>query len=248
MRENRYGTFLTVILVVAIIGAIALFGFWIYQKYKEYDLITSAEDAIEQFDAQFQTSVKENNQSNQDEATVDYSNIKNPYDDIIDVSDGTTGSSKTTKTTNSGSISSTNAARIAQKKLYKGFVMTGYIQIPRTRVKLPVLESVSTKALNVAVGILIGPGLNKPGNTVIVGHNYRNGTLFSRNGQLEIGDLIYITDEYGDRVQYTIYNIYLTTPEDSDYMTRDTDGKPEISLSTCTDDNTQRIIIWARIE
>jgi len=30
-------------------------------------------------------------------------------------------------------------------------------------------------------------------------------------------------------------------------MERNTDGKPEISLTTCTDDSKARIIIWARL-
>lgn len=30
-------------------------------------------------------------------------------------------------------------------------------------------------------------------------------------------------------------------------MDRDTGGKPEISLTTCTDDSKARIIIWAKL-
>ncbi len=36
--------------------------------------------------------------------------------------------------------------------------------------------------------------LNKPGNTVIAGHNYRNSRFFSNNKKLNIGDKIYVTD------------------------------------------------------
>ena len=49
-------------------------------------------------------------------------------------------------------------------------------------------------------------------------------------------------------VKYVIYNKYETTPEDSDYMERNTDGKPEISLTTCTDDSKARLIIFAKAE
>ena len=92
----------------------------------------------------------------------------------------------------------------------------------------------------------MGPGLNQVGNTIIVGHNYRNGTFFSRNNELANDDEIYITDNSGTRIEYTIYNIYTTSSEDSDYITRDTAGKREISLSTCTDDSRYRLVIWAR--
>ena len=94
--------------------------------------------------------------------------------------------------------------------------------------------------------IAYGPGLNKVGNTVIMGHNYRNGTFFSDLYKLANNDEIYITDESGTRIKYLVYNIYETGAEDFDYASRDTAGKREISLSTCTDDVNGRIIIWAK--
>ena len=71
------------------------------------------------------------------------------------------------------------------KKLYKGYVVMGTIQIPKTDVKYPILEKVTKKSIEVAVAILYGSGLNQPGNTVIIGHNYRNGLFFSNNKKLE---------------------------------------------------------------
>ena len=89
-------------------------------------------------------------------------------------------------------------------------------------------------------------GLNKVGNTVIIGHNYRNGAFFGSNKWLDEGDKVYITDDSGDRVEYTIYKKYLTEEKDYSYATRDTNGKREITLSTCTDaSNDQRIIVLA---
>lgn len=89
-------------------------------------------------------------------------------------------------------------------------------------------------------------GLNEVGNTVIIGHNNRNGLFFSNNKKLNNGDLVYITDLNGSTVTYVIYNKYETTDTDTDYMTRDTNGAREISLSTCTDKGDKRIIIWAK--
>ena len=56
---------------------------------------------------------------------------------------------------------------------------------------------------------------------------------------------IYITDTTGTRIEYNIYNIYETTADDADYFDRDTAGKREISLSTCTDNSKARLVIWA---
>lgn len=81
-----------------------------------------------------------------------------------------------------------------------------------------------------------------------MGHNYRNGALFSNNKKLNIGDEIYITDITGTRLKYIIYNKYETSSTDFDYATRDTARAKEISLASCTDDSNSRLIIWARAQ
>lgn len=90
------------------------------------------------------------------------------------------------------------------------------------------------------------PVLNEVGNVVIAGHNYRNGVFFSNNKKLSKGDKIYITDLNKNRVAYTIYNIFETTDSDASFYNRDTNGKREITLKTCTDDSQRRLIIEAR--
>ena len=133
-------------------------------------------------------------------------------------------------------------------KTYKGFVMAGTIEIPKTGCKYPILAEANKKTIEVAVAILYGPGLNRPGNTVIVGHNYRNGMFFSNNKKITNGDKIYITDLEGKRMTYTIYNKFETDDTDTEYMTRDTQGAVEISLTTCTDDSKARLIILAKAD
>ena len=126
--------------------------------------------------------------------------------------------------------------------------VAGTIEIPKTNIKYPILEKVTKKSIEVAVALLYGPGLNQPGNCVIIGHNYRNGLFFSNNKKLENGDKIYITDNSGTKLTYKIYNKFQTTPEDTSFYQRDTDGKPEITLSTCTDDSKLRLIIEAKVD
>ncbi len=145
-------------------------------------------------------------------------------------------------TTNEGATPNKKKTKIK----HKGYDVIGSIQIPKTKVKYPIVESASPSAMEVAIVMLYGPGLNQEGNTVIVGHNYRNGGFFGNNKKLENGDKIYITDSNGNKVEYVIYNKYTTTDSDFSYATRDTQGKREISLSTCTSNNSTRLIIWAR--
>ena len=112
------------------------------------------------------------------------------------------------------------------KQTYKGFTVVGKIEIPKTGVDIPILNQFQV--------------------FIIAGHNYRNGTFFSNNKNLKLGDVIYITDLDGNRIKYTIYNIYVTASNDFDYATRDTAGKREITITTCTDDVNSRLVIWAK--
>lgn len=204
--------------ILLIIVIIGIIGLLAYMGYDLFKKIHTNNEA-EKFIEQYEDSVTNNEED-------DYSDAKNPLDEIESASksDGT------------------------KQLTYKGFEVAGTIEIPTTKVKYPVLTKVSKKALENAVAIQYGPGLNQSGNTVIVGHNYRNGLFFSNNKKLAIGDSIYITDNSGVKMKYTIYNKYETTPEDTDYMIRDTAGKTEISLSTCTDNSSARLIIWAKAE
>ena len=72
--------------------------------------------------------------------------------------------------------------------------------------------------------------------------------LSSNNKKLNIGDKIYVTDLDGKRMTYTIYDKFETDDTDTEYMTRDTQGAVEISLTTCTDDSKARLIILAKAD
>ena len=222
--EKRFNNILTVILVIAIIATVILAGFWIYDTYSKNKVDKDAEEAIEQFNNQ----IKQNQETN---------TVEEPEEEPNDNTVQEPAETKPSTNNNSGNYNK-----------YKNFTILGQIEIPKTKVNYPVLQEVTPKALNVAVAKLYGPGLNEIGNTVLIGHNNRNGLFFANNKKLNMGDLIYITDLNGNRIKYVIYNKYETTEMDTDYMTRDTNGKREISLSTCTDNGEKRLIIWAKEE
>lgn len=130
---------------------------------------------------------------------------------------------------------------------YKEFTVIGTIQIPKIDLKYPILEENNTKALETSVVLMYtAQCLNNVGNSVIMGHNYRNGIMFSNLNKLSNGDYIYITDNTGRNIKYTIYNIYEETENNNTYITRNTEGKKEITLSTYNDQNKAKIIIFAR--
>ena len=180
--------------------------------------------------------------------------ISTDANDFVDdfqgeVADGEANDNNTNTSTEDpfNQIESTNTTG-GTSKTYKGFGVLGTIEIPSINLKYPVLDKVTPKSIETAVAFLYGTGLNQPGNSVIIGHNYRNGLFFSNLKKVNVGEKIYITDIEGNRVEYTIYNKFEAAENDTSFYQRDTGGKPEITLSTCTDDSSARIIIFGRVE
>ena len=222
MFETKYSKFLTVLLIVIIVAIIGLGG---YLGYNYYENSTKTNDA----DKYVSTFVEE---------------VQN-----------------TTNTTNNndnqGSISEnieaaeTGANNSNKKQKYKGFNVLGTIEIPKTNVKYPILEApASNDKIEVAVAVQypLDATLNSVGNVVISGHNYRNGTFFSDNKKLTNGDKIYITDLNGSKVEYRVYNTFVAETNENSFYNRDTDGKREITLYSCTDDLSGRLIVEARAD
>lgn len=219
--DSKYSKVLTVLLVLVIVVIVGLLGFLGYEMYTKYFLKEDTQAFMEE-EYSNNTAIK----------PLEVNNVTGDFNSLMDVN----------------SVASTNGnGNGTEEKKFKGFDVLGAIEIPKTNVNLPILKQMGTKAMNTSVVQLYGPGPNQVGNTVIAGHNYRNGQFFSNNYKLENGDIIYIRDNSGNKLKYEIYNKYETTPEDSDYMERNTNGKPEISLTTCTDDSKARIIIWAKL-
>lgn len=133
---------------------------------------------------------------------------------------------------------------------YKGFDTFGEIRIPSINLNMKVISNITSDAIEVASSYLYSTnGFNRPGNTVIIGHNYRNGKLFSNVTKLKVGDKIYLKTNGQKEIEYTIYKTFVTSSSDASFYNRQTNGKREISLSTCTDDadvTDNRLIILAK--
>ena len=91
-----------------------------------------------------------------------------------------------------------------------------------------------------------GADPNEVGNLCLVGHNYRNSRFFSKVPDLEVGNIVEITDLSKRTIQYEVYDIHTVYPNNRDDTTQYTNGKREVTLITCTDDSEQRVIVKCR--
>ena len=228
MRESKYGNFLTVLLVIVIIAIIGVLAFGGYKVYQQFNSTKDANEFVNSF-----IDNTTNNVNNTNVAIDTNTNVEENTDVLNQV--------QTTPEGNSGSSSGAT-------QTYKGFPVIGTIEIPKINLSYPILKEASISAIERSVAMLYGAGPNNVGNTLIIGHNYRNGQFFANNKNLSIGDKVYITDLTGKRLSYTIYDKFETVTEDTEFITRNTNGAREISLQTCTDNGSMRLIILAKCD
>lgn len=227
-----YNKILTGILSVLIIAIMLAVGYLGYNYYKKVTLNADAEEFLEEFDTVI---VPVGDQ--QPEEPEETEEPEKPEEQTTQPSNKNNNSNVNKKTTND--------------LYYKGYRVVGKLEMPTIKIQYPILymvTDVDANAIEVSVGMIYGPGVNKAGNTVIGGHNYNNGLFFGKNKNLKIGDKIYLTDMDGNRVEYTIYNKYTTPEADTSWITRTTDGKTEVTLYTCDATGKNRLIVCARAD
>lgn len=230
MFESKYSNFLTVLLIIIIIAVIGLIVFFSYRVYREYKTGQEADDFVNTFTPTENNPTEDSNNQNNisdGELTEDQQNSLNNVDKVGDLNQNT----------------QTNTQQ------YKGYNVIGTIRIPKINLNYPILEKASKSSIEVSVAMLWGVGPNKPGNTLIIGHNYRNGLFFANNKNLSIGDKIYIKDLSGTELSYTIYDKFEAEENETDFLTIDTKGARIVTLQTCTDaGNNYRLIILAKCD
>jgi LPXTG-site transpeptidase (sortase) family protein len=214
-----------IVLLIAIIGTLGYLGYQYFTAYK------NEKDAEKFLNEEFETLIVDLNQKQPEEQPQENSNEQS-------------GNNQ-----NSGNQNSGNYYNNSNSGYYRGYKVAGKIEMPTIGKQFPILdEPEKASAMDVSVVKVYGPDLNTPGNAVIGGHNNNNGTFFSRNKNLNIGDKVYITDLSGRRVTYTIYEKFYTPGTDSTWFNRQTNGQTEVTLYTCDATGVNRLVIYARAD
>lgn len=126
------------------------------------------------------------------------------------------------------------------------YYVLGTIKIPKIDVDYPILSDCTETLLKISPGRFWGPDPNEVGNLCIAGHNYLNSKFFSKVPTLENGDIIEITDLLDNTVKYEVYDKYMVDNENTDCTYQETRGKREVTLITCNNDSSKRVIVKCR--
>lgn len=120
------------------------------------------------------------------------------------------------------------------------------VNIPRLGINYPVLDKTTNELLKLSLSKFYGPDPNEIGNYVIVGHNYRNKKMFGKLSEIQNGDTVELTDLTGRTLTYEVYDKYVVNPDDTACTSQVTNRKREVTLITCTNYGTQRLVVKAR--
>ena len=135
---------------------------------------------------------------------------------------------------------------------YKGYKVIGIVKIPKIEIEYPILEigDIDPESAKIPMKLSIikywGENVNDYGNLSIAGHNNYDGTMFGKTKKLQIGDIIEMTDLTGQTITYSIYDIFVTDPNDVSILLPKEEKIREVTLITCTNGNKERLILKAK--
>lgn len=133
-------------------------------------------------------------------------------------------------------------------KEYKGYKVSAKLEIPKINLQTFILDADDEEAMWLCPTKYFGPAPNEAGNYCIAAHNYDKENMFNHIIELEKGDKIYLTDNKNGKILYEIYDIYKVKPTDTQVLSQKTNGSTELTLITCSDYSSKRIIVKARKE
>lgn len=170
-------------------------------------------------------------QSNKEE--IDITRLAKDAEDYIRNLENNVEEEQEVYTTESGATYTTNAI----------------VNIPSLEISYPVLkteEQYMDELLKISLVKFWGGSPNEVGNYVIVGHNYKNKKMFGKLAGINNGDKVELTDLTGRTLKYEVYDKYKVSPEDTSCTSQKTNGRKELTLITCSNYGTQRLIVKAR--
>lgn len=122
----------------------------------------------------------------------------------------------------------------------------GIIEIQKINIYYPIFSETTEELLKIAPCKFYGNSLTKNGNLCIAGHNYNNTMFFSNINLLKNDDEIFIYDNNGNKYIYYVFDIYEVKDSDLSPVFNYNQNSKELTLITCNNLNSNRIIVKAK--
>ena len=120
------------------------------------------------------------------------------------------------------------------------------IEIPKINLYYPVFSYLDEELLKVSPCKFYGDSPKVFGNICIAGHNYDNSMFFSNLSLLNIDDEIYLYDTDNKKYIYKIFKTYEVVPSDLSPVFEFEYNSKELTLITCNNLNSNRLIVKSK--
>ena len=136
-------------------------------------------------------------------------------------------------------IAETEEEEEEEEEYYEDYVTLnsiGILYIDSIHIRYSVWDEASQVSLRYGLGHYedsVMPG--QDGNATILGHNYRDGSMFHRLGDISIGDEVIFIDLNGNEYYYYVVSSDIVSADDIlDYALGDVTDSKRLTLITCT--------------
>ena len=129
---------------------------------------------------------------------------------------------------------------------YYGYNVVGIISIPKIGIEYPILDVTNEKSMKISITKFWGNNVNDIGNFTMAGHNNIDDTMFGATDKLKNGDKIQMTDLSGKTIEYEVFSQYIIDPNDVTCVNSVDPETREITLITCKNGRSNRLITKAR--
>lgn len=143
---------------------------------------------------------------------------------------------------NANNVISNTVETKVMESTYEGYKVLGKIKIEKLGVEQYILDSTEENALKNGIARIYGGSLNNYGNLCLAGHNFDN--MFGKLNELDKGDIITIIEKDFSETEYEVKDILSVEPTDLEALIPN-ENKVEITLITCENASTKRLIIKA---
>lgn len=234
-KKTRY----KIMFFISIVAMCSLFSYYVYAEYNK----DKSEEVSKRILAQISSS---ENTINTEDNTV-----KNIVNDVLIVSLDAKSSDEAQNDiqetiTLPEEINEDEDESYVDEDSGLSYTTEAILRIDSLGINYPILSQTSEELLKISLNKYWGPKPNTVGNYCIVGHNYKNGKMFGKLSEIGIGDTTILEDMTGKAITYEVYDRYVVEPTDVSCTSQLTGGKKELTLITCTNYGTQRLIVKCR--
>ena len=225
-QENKSKS--TLILQILLLFAISVFvGMLLFDFHSSKVMDSSLSQVVDELDKK----IEENKKS---------------YELEKEVNDNETVNETTNPTQeNPKNISSVNKPIKSSVRIGNSTVF-GKIKIDKIGIEYPIIEYINDDSLWKSICKISNNSVNGTGNLCLAGHNMRNMTMFAKIKNLKVGDIVEITNIYGNKYIYKVYESFYVDPTEIEVLKNTSESI--VTMITCNNTSSKRLIVRAKLQ